>query len=183
MWDYDKLFAEGNIIGIKSLFNNKNYIYQVLSKEYWGMVNYINWYEFKNNKLKSDDFKIQYIIQLGEHGNVIKKLFDRERDMPAPIPKLETGMFGKVLYCNKFEEADFSADFSKEETFGKFVIIKDKIIYCNGGYDFLEEILINSKNFSEGPRIVEIYKDAVSFKDCNSILWRDSEYQNYISSI
>ena len=179
MWDYDKLFAEGNIIGVKYGVNSSIEKYIVPPKD---SISYysINFNSFCNRELKSGLCQIQYIIQLDEHENAIKKLFDRERDMPVPIPKLETGMFGKVLYCNKFEE---EVDFSKEETFGKFVIIKDKIIYCSGGYDFLEEILINSKNFSEGPRIVEIYKDAVSFKDCNSILWRDSEYQNYISLI
>ena len=101
MWDYDKLFAEGNIVGIKNCY--ENFIFnQVIDSSEPGF-----WIDgYKNNELSckkqyvvsnktkysyTTDFEIQYITRLDEHGNVVEKLFDRERDIkpePESMPEL-----------------------------------------------------------------------------------------------
>lgn len=40
MWDYDKLFAEGNIVGLKETKENKLYTHVVYEKEDW--LDYFN---------------------------------------------------------------------------------------------------------------------------------------------
>ena len=90
MWDYDKLFANNNVIGIKVLSSNNIYNYVVDSRKPSNNI----WAYYKNRELKDKDdsgFEIQYIIRLDEHGSVVEKLFDRKRDMkpePEPMPDL-----------------------------------------------------------------------------------------------
>ena len=95
MWDYNKLFAVGNVVGVKVLSSNNIYNYVVDSRKPLNNI----WSYYKNSDLRNkddSDFEIQYIIRLDEHGNVVEKLFDRETDMPTPMPELETGMFVKI---------------------------------------------------------------------------------------
>ena len=110
MWNYDNLFADGNIIGIKNCYRDKvfNNVVDVTTSVTWleGYKNKElsckNQYVDVDDKIKhgyTTDFEIQYIIRLDKHGNVVEKLFDRERDMrpePEPMPELENGMFGKT---------------------------------------------------------------------------------------
>ena len=107
MWDYDKLFAEGNIVGVKNCYKNEIFPSSIDETTSTAWLNI-----YKNNNLcckdqdvnvddvvYTTDFEIQYIIRLDEHGNVVEKLFDRDRDMKSetkPMPKLETGMFVRV---------------------------------------------------------------------------------------
>ena len=89
MWDYDKLFAEGNIIGFYVPLIEK-YTVHVIDEKQKNIL-----YNYYKNKLLSysgpiisyEDMKtkIQYIVRLDEHGNVIEKLFDREEDMIDPL--------------------------------------------------------------------------------------------------
>ena len=166
MWDYDKLFAEGNIVG---LLYPDGEIVPVLCKfrEESNIENLIQYYG--NKDLKYEDYKIQYIIRLDEHGNVVERLFDRERDMPKPIPKLETGMFVRVGE-------------HKDNVLGFIDAENNHIIYQDGGYDF-----INSDGFWDGvvSTIIEVYgKDTLGFSYCRNdeVIWRSPEYQDYLDS-
>ena len=107
MWDYDKLFAEGNVVGLKNKKTNNLSPTIVYQKELWGEIGYVDWKDYFNKELffkSSYPFEIQYIIRLDEHGNVVEKLFDRERDMPNYMPELETGMFVRVTKNNNIKK-------------------------------------------------------------------------------
>lgn len=170
MWDYDKLFAEGNVVGIKNCYKNRIYNNVI------DINNGSAWVEsYKNNKLcfktqfinmdnnvghsYTTDFEIQYIIRLDEHGNVVEKLFYRERDMKKPMPELETGMFIRVLVSG----------------LGFVDYEHNHVIYQTGGYDFID----NKENIlGIASSIVEVYsKDACAFEYCNedNLIWRKPE--------
>lgn len=188
MWDYEKFFAIGNIVGTRNMYTNK--IYNTPIDEY---TNERIFYEYKNKDLtykncKVDvdynvghgyvtDFQIEYIIRLDENGEISKRIFDRKKDMLVEIPELKVGMFGKVLY---YENGKFNDDYNN---FGKFIVgIKDKIIYQNGGYDDLNEVVRLTKRVDD-VAIVEIY-DADYFKNCDesTLIWRNPYYQKFLDS-
>lgn len=88
MWDYDKLFAVGNVISfhvglIKGFSVSK--IDERLNKILHSC--------YKNDSLsccpdyfiKESETKIQYVIRLDKHGNEVEKLFDRKTDMLIEI--------------------------------------------------------------------------------------------------
>lgn len=179
MWDYDKLFAVGNIVGIKNCHENFifNQVIDFSEPAFWvdGYKN--NELSCKKQYVVSDktgnsyvsyvtDFEIQYIIRLDEHGNVVEKLFDRDRDMAKPMPELETGMFVRV----------------EDEGLGYVDIRNNRIVYQHGGYDVLdgEEYLPNVLL-----KIIEVYSEnACAFSYCNEdvLIWRDPDYQIYLDS-
>lgn len=170
MWDYDKLFAEGNIVGL-TIEDGENVYNQVISNpDYWEDGQEINWNLYKNEKLSSCEetgfkFRIQYIIRLDEHGNVVEKLFDRERDMPKPMPKLETGMFVLIFNYNH-----------TETQLGYINAERNMIIYQTGGWDYIDE------NKDE---ILKVYSNNCNcFDGCNEhhVIWRSPEYQAYLDS-
>lgn len=174
MWDYDKLFAEGNVIGF----------YVGLVKDF--TIKAIDEYQnkilhecYKNNSLsycpdycsKENETRIQYIIRLDEHGNVIEKLFDREKDMPKPMPKLKTGMFIRVIDNQSMGKT----------TLGYVDTINNNIVYQDGTYNEIN-YLRKLKGIVD---IVEIYSEkSLCFDLCNknNIIWRAPEYQKYLDS-
>lgn len=172
MWDYDKLFAEGNVVGIKNKLTNILNPTTVYDKSLWGNIGYVDWRNYFNSNLSfisNYSFEIQYIIRLDEHGNVVEKLFDREKDMKSktkPMPELETGMFVRV----------------EDEGLGYVDIRNNRIVYQHGGYDVLDgdEYLPNILL-----KIIEIYSEnACAFSYCNNdvLIWRDPDYQAYLDS-
>ena len=181
MWDYDKLFAEGNVVGIKNCYRDKvfNNVVDVTTSITW-LEGYKNeelsckdQYVDVDDKIKhgyTTDFEIQYIIRLDKHGNVVEKLFDRERDMSKLMPKLETGMFIRVKNYNEIK-------------LGIIYTEANRIIYQDGGYDFVYEDEIMGKGIYS--QIVEIYdQDACAFNYCDDdvLIWRSPEYQAYLDS-
>ena len=177
MWDYDKLFADGNVIGIKNCYRDKvfNNVVDVTTSVIW-LEGYKNeelscedQYVDVDDKIKhgyTTDFEIQYIIRLDEHGNVVEKLFDRERDMKSetkPMPELETGMFVRV----------------ENEGLGYVDIRNNRIVYQLEGYD---DINGESEIISD---IIEVYgKESCSFNGCmvDKPIWRSPDYQAYLDS-
>ena len=165
MWNYDNLFAEGNIVGFKHSDEDQIHPYIIYEKN--DCMDYFN----DSLYYKSKDFisEIQYIIRLDEHGNVVEKLFDRERDMKPetkPMPELETGMFVRV----------------EDEGLGYVDTRNNRIVYQHGGYDFLDgdEYLPNVLL-----KIIEVYSEnACAFSYCNDdvLIWRDPDYQAYLDS-
>lgn len=161
MWDYDKLFAEGNIVGISPTKNEV--INLVCSKFNHNIDGFRNLYS--NNDLSYKNIKIQYIIRLDEHGNVVKKLFDRDRDMESkskPMPELETGMFIRVY------------DKSEDETVLAFVYKEgQRVIYQDGDFDYIADVIKGDYN-----KIVEVYPaNVLSFRNCyrGAEIWRSPE--------
>lgn len=169
MWDYDKLFAEGNIVGLHNVREGETYGWTVVDKSYWHQSGQINWQDYFNSNLSFDTgfylFEIQYIIRLDEHGNVVEKLFDRERDMkpePEPMPELETGMFIRVY------------DKSEDKTILAFVYKEGKrVIYQDGDFDDIADVIKGDYT-----KIVEVYPASVlSFNCCyrGAEIWRSPE--------
>lgn len=154
MWDYDKLFAEGSVVGLKNISLNKIFNHGVTCKKYWDDDNEIDWSHYQNEDLRYCIFSIQYIVHLDEHGNVVEKLFDRDRDMNA-MPELKHGMFVKVKIGN-------------EESFGYVDTYKQRIIYQDGSFDNLENI-----DTWMDEDLIAIYKDADCFEGCNqsTLIW------------
>ena len=160
MWDYDKLFAKNNVIGLKALHNDKIFVHGVSDEYHWGETNRVDWHDFRNKELKVSGFEIQYIIRLDKHGNVIEKLFDRDTDIPKSMPKLETGMFARVY----------------DEGFGYIDTTNNRIVYQNGTYDDI------NGEFGIISDIIEVYgKESCSFNGCvvDKPIWRSPEYQDY----
>lgn len=160
MWDYDKLFAIGNIVGIKD--QNENI--SVLCIDNIELKIQTS-YNYGNEKLSYRGYQIQYIIRLDEHGNVVERLFDREKDIPSPMPKLETGMF--VLIFN-YDHTEIRLGYINAE--------RNMIIYQSGGWDHIDE------NKDE---ILKVYSNNCNcFDGCieHRVIWRNPEYQAYLNS-
>lgn len=114
MCDYDKLFARGNILGIEDICTNTIYVCMV-DEKYIGFKN-----GYANDELTFNNGKIQYIIRLDQHGNVVEKFFDRKRDM-NPMPELRTGMM--IQNGN-----------------GRLgVVVSNKIVYQKGGWNYIDD--------------------------------------------
>ena len=173
MWDYDKLFAEGNVVGF----------YVGLIKSFSAKV--IDEYQkeilhncYKNNSLsycpeycsRENETKIQYIIRLDEHGNVVEKLFDREKDMPETMPELETGMFVKLADRTNWKDNSVAyVDYQN-----------NRLISKEGWYEKLSNI-----DKWQYLRIVEVFsKNVCCFDQCvdNRVIWRSPDYQAYLDS-
>lgn len=157
MWDYDKLFAEGNVVGLKYKETNT-----IISVDTYNLKDALFKY-YQNNLLESSNQQIQYIIRLDEHGNVVEKLFDREKNMPKPMPKLETGMFVRV----------------EDEGLGYVDTINNRIVYQLRGYDDI------NGEFGIISDIIEVYgKESCSFDGCmvDEPIWRSPDYQTYLDS-
>lgn len=148
MWDYDKLFAEGNIVGFKH--SNEEQIHPYIIYEKNDCMDYFN----DSLYYKSKDFisEIQYIIRLDERGNVAEILFDRKRDMPKPMPELETGMFVYVPHIGTglgFVDAE-----------------NNHIIYQKGGFDYIQDNKLGKGIITE---ITKVYSKNIvySFNLCD----------------
>lgn len=167
MWDYDKLFAEGNVVGFYVGLIDRHAI-QVVDEEESKILH--NYYEnellaYPDCYEKGMETKIQYIVRLDEHGNVIEKLFDRDTDMPKPMPELETGMF--VLIFN-YDHTETRLGYIDAE--------RNMIIYQTGGWDYIDE------NKDE---ILKVYSNNCNcFDGCieHRVIWRNPEYRTYLDS-
>ena len=170
MWDYDKLFAEGNVVGFKNVFIDKCGAYQITKNKELPVEAQSDfgkrWNDFKNYNLARSAIFIQYIIRLDEHGNVVEKLFDREKDMKSetkPMPELKDGMFVTVRSCE--DDEDILA-----------FIYNSRVIYQDGDWDEICDIM--NEDYS---LILEVYSsETLCFKGCEecNLLWRSPNYQS-----
>ena len=165
MWDYNRLFAEGNIVGLHNVREGETYGWAVVNKSYWHQSGQINWQDYFNPELSFDTgfylFEIQYIIRLDNKGQVAERLFDRDKDMPKPMPKLETGMFVYVPHTGcglGFVDAE-----------------NNHIIYQSGNFDYIQDNKLGKGIIAE---ITKVYdKNTVySFNLCDACkpIWRKS---------
>ena len=120
----------------------------------------------------------QDLVHLDSHGNVIEHLFDRERDMPKPMPELKTGMFGEAVW---FGEGWFDI-----ETNEKFVVIGNgTVIYADGDYDDFERLNTNTVKGYCGYVITKVYSTFCrKFAECTSerIVWNNPVYEKWLDS-
>ena len=190
MWDYDKLFANNNVVGVKVLSSNNIYNYVVDSRKSSNII----WSYYKNSKLKDTDdgnSEIQYIIRLDEHGNVIERLFDREVDMPKPMPELEDGMFGKI---GTFDWDEYgNVEYLNIED---FVITNNRVLFVQhdgeiGSWGLIEDLVDSTPNNKYAlcdediSTPIEIYKNVkylIDDSDTFEVIWRHPEYQKYLDS-
>ena len=143
-WDYDKLFAVGNYIGVKNP-NSKKIMYEPIEYD-----DVYDWYDYKNENLTSSldkNWIVYRIIQLNNEGEITNVVFDREKDMPKPMPELKTGMFVDVKGS------------------GLGVVVSNKVVYRDGGFDFcnLKDDLYDS-NVNDS--IVKVWENCNSFAGC-----------------
>lgn len=163
MWDYDKLFAEGNVVGFKNEASGRFGIYQITKdKELPRDAQYYSfgkrWDDYKNANLARSVIFIQYIVRLDEHGNVVEKLFDREKDILKPMPKLEDGMFVKCY-----------SSYRNESSFG--LIYNNRVVYQNGEWDEIYDLTEDV--------VIEVYSaEALCFDSCQEtyLLWHNPKY-------
>lgn len=166
MWDYDKLFAQGNVICVGDI---------VSSVDEFSIMDWKDSYANKELTHKAlPSGKIQYIIRLDGHGNVVEKLFDRERDIPKPMPELETGMFVRITDHGNM----------RNTILGYVDIQNCRVIYQDGTYSNL--VPLYTKKSKVITDIVEVYSHkALCFNGCLSneaLIWRSPEYQAYLDS-
>lgn len=192
MWDYDKLFSEGNIVGIKNKLTNILNPTTVYDKSLWGNIGYVDWRNYFNSNLSfisNYSFEIQYIIRLDEHGNVIEKLFDRDKDIPKPMPKLEDGMFGKI---GTFDWDEYgNIEYLDIED---FIITNNKVLFIRNGeidsWGIIEDLVdstLDKDALCDEDKLtpIEIYKNVKYLKndmDTFEVIWRHPEYQKYLDS-
>lgn len=186
MWDYDKLFAEGNVVGLRNIQENRIFPATVKERKYWGKEGYVDWSELFNKTLSTGNkgkyeeysFEVMYVIHLDEHGNVVERLFDREKDMPSnPMPDLEDNMFIRVQYY------DYSEDLyhpDRKTVLGYVDMIHNRILYQDGRFAKIEDGKIKLIGCDE---IVEVYKGANSFGGCLDYcrIWRNDDYQSWLN--
>lgn len=174
MWDYDKLFAEGNVVGIKNEVTKEFGVYQITrNKELPKDAQYFQygryWDDFANTLLARSDIFIQYIIRLDEHGNVVEKLFDRNTDMPT-MPELETGMFVKLADKTNW----------RDNTVAYVDYQNNRVIAKEGWYEKL-----SNRDEWQYLKIVEVFSKSVCcFNQCvdSRVIWRSPDYQTYLDS-
>ena len=144
-WDYDKLFAVGNYIGTKN---------EDTGKVYYHLINEDDPFDsYQNDALRSyilGSWLVWRIIKLNDNGEITEVVFDRQRDMPKPRPKLENGMFVRIT-----DEADPFDDYG--------VVVGDKIVYRTGGWCDVED---------EIPYIVAVWDNARCFDECGSSTYK-----------
>ena len=186
MWDYDKLFAEGNVVGL--LYSDGEIVpIPCKFREESNIENLIQYYG--NKDLKCEDYKIQYIIRLDEHGNVAEKLFDRDRDMKKPMPKLEDGMFGKIGTFDWDESGN--VEYLDIED---FIITNNRVLFIQYGkinsWGMIEDLVdstLDKDALCDEDKLtpIEIYKNVKYLKndmDTFEVIWRHPEYQAYLDS-
>lgn len=165
MWDYNKLFAEGNIVGLHNVREGETYGWTVVDKSYWHQSGQINWEDYFNSNLSFDTgfylFEIQYIIRLDNKGQVSERLFDRDKDMKPeanPMPELKHGMIIEIEHNDK-------------KVLGYIDKYRGLIVYQDGTYD-----PIGSYEEWANTEVIAIYEDVKSFNQCNDIypIWEKS---------
>lgn len=174
MWNYDELFAEGNIVGVKNLKLNKITVESIdsnLDKQF-----YIEDFGSETLDYFFSNEIIQYIIRLDEKGNVIEHLFDREIDMPIlflskknKCPLLKSGMYIRI--CNGGMNNSYIGMLSKD---------KKEIYFSNHYYLKINDLIKTNE------KIVEIYPsttNSYNFSACtyDKAIWRDKEYEEYLN--
>lgn len=154
MWDYDKFFVEGNVIGIGE--DGREVAIIQLGKLNTPYIKKC----FSNITLTDNHRYIKYIIKLDSSGNLVEKIFDRERDVNLnPPPKFTHGMFIRIKY-----KAD------EDTVLGYVDTIRNLIIYQDGTCDNLKSG-IEWINYD----LIEVYDSStVCFKQCNDIepIWK-----------
>lgn len=178
MWNFDELFAIGNILGVKNTLTGKVENIVVNSKNYKECL--IEDFGIDTLDCILANEQLWYVVKLDEYGNATT-LFNRERDMVKPQPELKTGMFVRVEWYDTGDDIKGFKDYYNEQGFGIVILEENKIYYQYRASDTLDKVL--SSSLKHGANIVEIYKNGIyGFDVCNenNCIWRHPEYQKYL---
>lgn len=130
-YNVNKYFAINNVIGVVDEDNNL----------YMSVVNDDNqkiWIDlYANNELKSNGGTINFIVSFNSNGTIKETIYDAS--LTLNIPELSDGMFGKWATVN--EDGSLTT-----ESNNNFVIINQKIVYQDGSFDFLNDVIDNTFN-------------------------------------
>ena len=160
-WDYDKLFAIGNVIGVKSDKDIEVGVVDSFNQQDWGKL-------YGNNLLSTKDNKIKWIVSFNADGTIKERVFDRDKYIPVnPMPKLETGM---IIELHSDEENH------------KGIVVNDKIIYSDYGFDYVEDFDEDSEDYEYNPYycIVKIWDNngygfGKDYCSDNYLIWSKEE--------
>lgn len=179
MWNFDELFAEGNVVGVKGKHDEDIIIY-VINDE-----NVVSWNDFKNDDLDCHYLgeQIEYIVKLDNHGNSIV-LFDREKDIPISfsMPELKNGMFVKFAWWDTRKKCFENSKCEMGTVFPDF----GKVFTETGRSYYLKNIEKITNEGSYQQILIAIYSDKIkSIKDCGSVvpIWIHPTYKKYMDNI
>ena len=140
-YNVNKYFAINNVIGVVDEDNNL----------YMSVVNDDNqkiWIDlYANNELKSNGGTINFIVSFNSNGTIKETIYDAS--LTLNIPELSDGMFGKWAIVNE----DGSLDI---ENNNNFIIANQKVVYQDGTFDFLDDVINNTIN-DEDVVIISIF--------------------------
>ena len=136
MFDYDKLFAEGNIIGLRNKELDYIFVHRIYSKDIQKVLKdedtaFVNWDNYKNERLAIFDMEIAWIATYDENYCSFEVIFNREKDMPKELPEIKDGMFVHITDGEDYDS-------------GLGVVVGDKIVYQDGGFDMVDTVLGNT---------------------------------------
>ena len=140
-YNVNKYFAINNVIGVVDEDNNL----------YMSVVNDDNqkiWIDlYANNELKSNGGTINFIVSFNSNGTIKETIYDAS--LTLNIPELSDGMIGKWAIVNE----DGSLDI---ENNNNFIIANQKVVYQDGTFDFLDDVINNTIN-DEDVVIISIF--------------------------
>lgn len=167
-YNVNKYFAINNVIGVVDEDNNL----------YMSVVNDDNqktWIEYYgNNELKSAGAIIKFIVSFNSNGTIKETIYDAS--LTLNIPELSDGMFGKWAAVNE----DGSLDI---ENNNNFIIANQKVVYQDGTFDFLDDVIDNTIN-DEDIVIISIFgHDSMCFNslETDTPIWINPRHKKEIS--
>ena len=140
-YDVDKYFAINNVIGVVDE-NDKLFMSAVTQDNQKTWIEY-----YGNNELKSAGATINFIVSFNANGTIKETIYDASLNLN--IPELSDGMFGKWAIVNE----DGSLDI---ENNNNFIIANQKVVYQDGTFDFLDDVINNTIN-DEDVVIISIF--------------------------
>ena len=182
MIDYDKLFKNGNFVALRNMKTKQTFYYFVTDyNETMERDNAaVDWENYYNPELSYTAnvegcgdtlFKIMFVAELDFRAKKVHVLYERENNInealitPAPMPELKTGLV---------------IELHTSEGNHKGIIVEDKIIYSDYGFDYVEDFDENSDDYEYNPDycIIKIWDNGgYGFDSCNDnyLIWSREE--------
>lgn len=166
-YDVNKYFAINNVIGVVD--ENDKLFMSAVSQD-----NQKIWIEYYgNNELKNTGAIIKFIVSFNANGTIKETIYDAS--LTLNIPELSDGMFGKWATVN--EDGSLTT-----ESNNNFVIINQKIVYQDGSFDFLNDVIDNTFN-DESTIFISIFDhNSTCFKslDFDTPIWINPRHKKEI---
>lgn len=166
-YDVNKYFAINNVIGVVDE-NDKLFMSAVNDD------NQKTWIDlYANNELKNNGGTIKFIVSFNANGTIKETIYDASLNLN--IPELSDGMFGKWATVRE----DGSLDIENKNN---FIIANQRIVYQDGTFDFLDNIIDNTIN-DEAVVIISIFgHDAICFNslETDTPIWINPRHKKEI---